>query len=64
MLGTSDPYSIPKSNPFTKEAGVSNLLDDTHWAVAVSVLAVGISFSVMALWGTLSAPYPQNPGYY
>jgi hypothetical protein len=33
MLGTSDPYSIPKSNPFTKESGVSNLLDDTHWAV-------------------------------
>jgi hypothetical protein len=33
MLGTSDPYSIPKSNPFTKESGVSNLLDDTHCAV-------------------------------
>ena len=33
MLGTSDPYSIPKSNPFTKASGVCNLLDDTHWAV-------------------------------
>ena len=33
ILGTSDPYSIPKSNPFTKESGVSNLLDDTQWAV-------------------------------
>jgi hypothetical protein len=33
VLGTSDPYSIPKSNPFTKASGVCNLLDDTHWAV-------------------------------
>ena len=33
MLGTADPYSIPKSHPCTKEWGVSNLLDDTHWAV-------------------------------
>src|SRR5262249_33726611 len=33
MLETADPYSILKSNPFTKELGVSNLLDNTHWAV-------------------------------
>src|SRR5215468_7031385 len=33
MLETAAPYSIPKSDPFTKQLGMSNLLDDTPWAV-------------------------------
>src|SRR5713101_1307223 len=33
MLGTSDPYSSPKSNPLTKESGMSSQADDRHWAV-------------------------------
>src|SRR5438132_12385809 len=34
MLRTSDPYSSPKSNPCTKALGMSNLPDDTNWAVS------------------------------
>jgi hypothetical protein len=33
MLGTSDPYSSLKSNPFTKESGMHSLPEDTNWAV-------------------------------
>jgi hypothetical protein len=33
MLETSNPYSSPKSNPFTKETGMRSLPDATNWAV-------------------------------
>ena len=33
MLGTSAPYSSPKSNQLTKESSMSSQADDSNWAV-------------------------------